>query len=77
MALMDGWELAEQLCKSHSLMAALMAYDASSMPRSKSAIQMSRRTISMAHAQGWRLAVNLTFLKPMKLVFFRAYLKQD
>jgi 2-polyprenyl-6-methoxyphenol hydroxylase-like FAD-dependent oxidoreductase len=77
MALMDGWELAEQLCKSRSLMAALMAYDASSMPRSKSAIQMSRRTISMAHAQGWRLAVNLTFFKLMKLVFFRAYLKQD
>jgi 2-polyprenyl-6-methoxyphenol hydroxylase-like FAD-dependent oxidoreductase len=70
MALMDGWELAEQLCKCSSLRDALKAYDASSMPRSKSAIRMSHRTIAMAHAQGWRLVLYVFFMRVMKLLLF-------
>jgi 2-polyprenyl-6-methoxyphenol hydroxylase-like FAD-dependent oxidoreductase len=70
MALMDGWELAEQLCKSSSLLDALNVYDSSSMSRSKSAIQMSHRTIAMAHVQGWRLTLNILFLRIMKLFLF-------
>jgi 2-polyprenyl-6-methoxyphenol hydroxylase-like FAD-dependent oxidoreductase len=70
MALMDGWELAEQLCKPGSLHAALTAYDSSSMPRSKSAIRMSHRTITMAHAQGWRLAFYMVLLRIMKFFLF-------
>jgi 2-polyprenyl-6-methoxyphenol hydroxylase-like FAD-dependent oxidoreductase len=71
MALMDGWELAEKLCKSSSLLDALLAYDSSSIPRSKSAIRMSHRTIAMAHAQGWRLMLNVLFLRIMKFFLFR------
>ena len=57
MALMDGVELAEQMCKSDSLQAALVAYDASSMPRCKSAVRISHWVISVAHAQGWKLTM--------------------
>lgn len=71
MALMDGWDLAEQLCKSGSLVAALSAYDSSSMPRSRSAIRMSHWSIDMAHAQGWRLVLYVLFLRIMKFLLFR------
>lgn len=70
MALMDGWELAEQLCKFRSLLDALTKYDSSSIPRSKSAIRMSHRVIAMAHAQGWRLTLYVLFLRIMKLFSF-------
>jgi 2-polyprenyl-6-methoxyphenol hydroxylase-like FAD-dependent oxidoreductase len=49
MALMDGWDLAEQLCKGESISSALAAYDALSMPRAKEAIATSRRTMDLAH----------------------------
>ena len=35
MALMDGWDLAEQLCKAETLVAAVETYDELSMPQSK------------------------------------------
>jgi 2-polyprenyl-6-methoxyphenol hydroxylase-like FAD-dependent oxidoreductase len=38
MALMDGWELANELCKSNSLLAAVTTYGLLSLPRSKIAI---------------------------------------
>jgi 2-polyprenyl-6-methoxyphenol hydroxylase-like FAD-dependent oxidoreductase len=71
MALMDGWDLAEELCSSASLVDALRKYDAKSMPRSKKAISMSHWSIDMAHAQGWRLALYVLLLRIMKLLFFR------
>jgi 2-polyprenyl-6-methoxyphenol hydroxylase-like FAD-dependent oxidoreductase len=55
MALEDGWDLAEQLCKHESLEAALTAYDALSMPRAKTTLRMSHFVIEVAHSQGWRL----------------------
>lgn len=70
MALMDGLELAEQICQSDSLEAALSAYDASSMGRSKSAIQMSHWSIAMAHAQGWKLAFHMLCLKIIRFLMF-------
>lgn len=69
MALMDGWDLAEQLCKPVTLPVALAAYDSLSMPRSKSAIQMSHWSISLAHAQGWRLTLYLFLFRLIKLFF--------
>lgn len=71
MALMDGWELAEHICKSSSLSAALAAYDASSMPRSKSAVRMSHWTIALAHAQGWKLILYTFLLRLIKLFVLR------
>jgi 2-polyprenyl-6-methoxyphenol hydroxylase-like FAD-dependent oxidoreductase len=70
MALMDGWELAEQLCNSSSLLTALTAYDSLSMPRSKSAIRMSHWTIAIAHAQGWKLTFYVLLLRIMKFLLF-------
>lgn len=55
MALMDGWALAEQLCKHNTLTAALASYDAESLPRSRSVLKMSHRTIAMTHWTGWKL----------------------
>ncbi|KAK9320569.1 hypothetical protein V1517DRAFT_205173 [Lipomyces orientalis] len=69
MALMDGWELAEQICKSNSLPDALAAYDASSMPRSKSTVRMSHWSIALAHAQGWKLTLYIYLLRLVKLFF--------
>ena len=71
MALMDGWDLAEQLCNSASLVDALKAYDAKSMPRSKKAISMSHWTIKVAHATGWWLWLHVVFMKILKLFLFR------
>lgn len=72
MALLDGWELAEQLCTCTSLSSALAAYDKSSMTRSKSAIRMSHWSISMAHATGLKLFAYKLFLRFMA---FSLYLK--
>jgi 2-polyprenyl-6-methoxyphenol hydroxylase-like FAD-dependent oxidoreductase len=63
MALMDGLELAEHICKSTSLDSALAMYDSSSMTRSKSAIRMSHWAISLAHAQGWMLTFYVFLFK--------------
>ena len=71
MALMDGVELAEQICNSHSLDSALAAYDASSIGRSKSAVRMSHWVIAIAHAQGWKLTLYILLLKVIRLLFMR------
>jgi 2-polyprenyl-6-methoxyphenol hydroxylase-like FAD-dependent oxidoreductase len=63
MALMDGLELAERICTSKSLEAALAGYDASSISRSKSAVRVSHWVISMAHAQGWMLTMYMLLVK--------------
>ena len=59
MALMDGFDLAEQLCKARTLVAAVEAYDELSMPRSKTAVWMSQGSILLAHATGWKLRMYL------------------
>ncbi|EEP75794.1 predicted protein [Uncinocarpus reesii 1704] len=55
MALLDGWDLAEQLCQPQSLEAAVGHYDKSSISRSQNAIAASHWAISMAHATGFKL----------------------
>lgn len=55
MAIMDGYQLAEQLIYSKDLIIAIKSYDQSSIPRSTHAIQMSHRSISIGHSQGiWK-----------------------
>ena len=53
LALMDGLDLAEQLCKASSFEEAVKAYDKLAIPRSKQVIRMSHFTISVAHSTGW------------------------
>ena len=63
MALMDGCDLAEQLCKASTLVAAVEAYDELSMPRSKTAVWMSQGSILLAHATGWKLKIYMVLMK--------------
>lgn len=55
MALMDGWDLAELMCKSQSLEAVMKGFDELCGPRSKKVIKFSHWTIGFAHATGWTL----------------------
>ena len=52
MAIMDGYQLAEQLVNANSLTEAIKAYDDQTIPRSTKAIQMSHRLIATGHALG-------------------------
>lgn len=58
LALADGWDLAEQLCRragdgDGSLAGAVAAYDAVSGPRAEKVLAASRRTVRAAHGMGW------------------------
>ncbi|KAI1164650.1 putative monooxygenase [Nemania serpens] len=52
LALKDGWDLAEQLCQSSSLRAAVVAYDRRSVPRAVATLKSSRWRIKVGHATG-------------------------
>jgi hypothetical protein len=55
MALMDGYELADQLIHSKDLNTAIKSYDDLSIPRSTKAINVSHQVIAMGHSQGiWK-----------------------
>ena len=69
MAIMDGYQLAEQLIHSKDLITAIKSYDQSSIPRSASAIQMSHRSISMGHSQGVWKFIWVNVLKMMAWYF--------
>ena len=71
LALMDGWDLAEQLSKSESLSKALSEYDALSMPRSKAVVRFSHWSISLAHAQGWKLMLYIFACRIINRFFLR------
>jgi 2-polyprenyl-6-methoxyphenol hydroxylase-like FAD-dependent oxidoreductase len=63
LAMMDAWDLAEQLCKNETFKGALKAFDELMIPRAKSVIQFSHRTIDLAHATGWRLFLYTWIIK--------------
>jgi 2-polyprenyl-6-methoxyphenol hydroxylase-like FAD-dependent oxidoreductase len=73
MALMDGVELAEKICEAESLEAALTAYDALSMPRSRSAVRFSHFSIDLAHARGWKLRFYILLMRILQLFIGLAY----
>ena len=66
---MDGYDLAEQLCNSPSLRAALTSYDKVSVPRASSTVKMSHWNIAVIHSQGWRLHLYLLLIRVMRLLF--------
>lgn len=72
MALIDGYDLAEQLAKSTSLDTAIMNYDNSSFPRSCSTLRFSHQSISIAHSQGLKMKAYSVFMKIISLLFFRS-----
>ncbi|KAI0810119.1 putative monooxygenase [Xylaria sp. FL0064] len=52
LALKDGWDLAEQLCQSDNLNAAVRAYDKRSVPRAIATLNSSHWRIKAAHVTG-------------------------
>lgn len=54
LAMKDGWDLAEQMCRAESLADAMKAYDAISIPRAKKVLDMSHGRIRDMHAVGVR-----------------------
>ncbi|PTB37672.1 uncharacterized protein TrAFT101_005448 [Trichoderma asperellum] len=54
LALVDGWDLANQICKHNSLQDAVQAYDSLSVPRATRDVKRSRRLVKSAHDTGWR-----------------------
>ena len=55
MAMMDGYQLAEQLVQASALEVAVKNYDDQSIPRSTNAIKVSHHSIKIGHAQGiWK-----------------------
>lgn len=70
LALNDGWDLAEQLCKNGttSLKQAVKAYDAVSMPRAAGVVKASRKRLIMGHSTGFRLWIFFLLLAVGKFV---------
>jgi 2-polyprenyl-6-methoxyphenol hydroxylase-like FAD-dependent oxidoreductase len=63
MAIIDGYQLADQLIHNKDLSTAINSYDNLSIPRSTSAINMSHRSIAIGHSQGIRKFMWVTVLK--------------
>ncbi|POR38267.1 Uncharacterized protein TPAR_01541 [Tolypocladium paradoxum] len=54
LALSDGWDLAEQLCRASSLAEAVAAYDEISEPRARKILKGSHKNLRAGHSTGWR-----------------------
>ena len=57
MALMDGWELAECLCRVEGVEGAVAEFERAFVPRTRKTLEMSRWSIDVAHARGVKLWV--------------------
>ncbi|CAF3372829.1 unnamed protein product [Rotaria socialis] len=69
MAMMDGYQLAEQMILAKHLSTAVQAYDDLCIPRSINAIKMSHRTIAIGHSQGIWKYMWVTMLKIVAYFF--------
>lgn len=68
LALCDGWDLAEQLCRGGSLQEAVAAYDDESVPRATRVVQGARKRLKMGHSTGWRYWIFCFMLLVARLV---------
>ena len=75
MALCDGWDLAEQLLKSPSVEDAVKEYDDIVVPRANRVVRQSHIAIAIGHSQGWRLYLAMLFLRFVKLIWLRYYVR--
>ncbi|KAH8820865.1 hypothetical protein F5884DRAFT_745204 [Xylogone sp. PMI_703] len=69
MALMDGWDLAEQLIKAVSVESAIESFDRLCYPRAKSTLDFSHNNIRIGHAQGWSLYLYTLLFKTVNVLF--------
>ena len=72
LALSDGWDLAERLCRARTLKEAVAEYDAVSVPRATNIVLRSRRTLRAGHSTGWRF---MMFRLAMVLTRFLRWIK--
>ena len=63
MALLDGWELAEQLIRDETMTTAVENFDDRSIPRSTATLNQSHWAISTLHASGLKLLAYRLMLK--------------
>lgn len=63
LAMKDGWDLADRICASETLVDALGAYDAISVPRAKKVLDMSHGRIKDMHTVGFWFYVWKTFAR--------------
>lgn len=68
LALVDGWDLANQICKHSSLEDAVEAYDSLSVPRATRDVKRSRRLVKGAHDTGLHYYLLLCMLFVGKFV---------
>ncbi|KAF2185726.1 FAD/NAD(P)-binding domain-containing protein [Zopfia rhizophila CBS 207.26] len=71
LALMDGWDFAESLCRSGSLEDAVKKYDRLAVGRAKKVVSISHFNILTAHSKGWALWCWMWVIRLMKLLFFK------
>jgi 2-polyprenyl-6-methoxyphenol hydroxylase-like FAD-dependent oxidoreductase len=71
LALVDGWDLAAELCKFKSLSDALTAYDKMAIPRSKAVVRNSHLAIGLAHCTGWRFILYTWLARVVAWLFMR------
>ena len=74
MAMVDAWELAQQLLSpdNSTLAEAVAKYDAESGPRSTQALMMGRRAIEASHQTGLRHLFSISFMWCLGLVIVAA-----
>lgn len=70
LAICDGWDLAENLCKKGSLKSAVAGYDEASVPRAARIVQSSRKRLKMGHSTGWRYWIFLAMMMLARIVSF-------
>ncbi|KAL7927051.1 hypothetical protein ACQKWADRAFT_279389 [Trichoderma austrokoningii] len=68
LALVDGWDLADQICQHNSLEEAVKAYDGLSVPRATRDVKRSRRLVKCVHDTGWNYYLFLCMLFVGKFV---------
>ncbi|EHK40104.1 hypothetical protein TRIATDRAFT_80460 [Trichoderma atroviride IMI 206040] len=68
LALVDGWDLADQICKHSSLEDAVKVYDSLSVPRAMRDVKRSRRLVKGAHDTGLHYYLLLCMLFVGKFV---------
>ncbi|KAH8655234.1 hypothetical protein BX600DRAFT_515072 [Xylariales sp. PMI_506] len=62
MALKDGWDLAEKICRESSLKSAISAYDKLSVPRASRSFKTSHSRIFLFHSTGLRYWLTITIM---------------
>jgi 2-polyprenyl-6-methoxyphenol hydroxylase-like FAD-dependent oxidoreductase len=68
LALCDGMDLAEALCKSASMADAIRIYDSKAVPRAKQIISASHTTISIISTSGWKHLFYMFLLRILHFV---------